>query len=66
MIDRATAENLDLAQAEARLREARAIRRAVRGADGVQVDGTAGYARQRGSENGAIDLGALDNPVEAG
>ena len=59
LIDRATAENLDLAQAEARLREARAIRRAVRGADGVQVDGTAGYARQRGSENGAIDLGAL-------
>ncbi|MCP1640763.1 efflux transporter, outer membrane factor (OMF) lipoprotein, NodT family [Pseudomonas citronellolis] len=52
---RVAAGNLDLQAAAARLEQSRAIRRAL-GADAVpQVDGNAGYARQRNSEVGLSD-----------
>jgi NodT family efflux transporter outer membrane factor (OMF) lipoprotein len=57
LIERAAAENLDVAQATARLRESRAILGLTRTLDLPTVDAAGGYRRQRGSENGVFPGG---------
>lgn len=51
LVERALAQNLDLALARARVLEARAVRDAVDGRDEPQIDAAAGYTRARRSAN---------------
>lgn len=59
LVDRAIAGNRDLAEAEARLREARAIRDAVRGRVLPQVGVAAAATQNRLSENGPLPVGKV-------
>jgi len=56
LVERAATANLDLAQAEARLREARAMRDAVVGRQLPEIGAKASAARQRVSENGQLPV----------
>jgi len=51
LVDRANASNLDLVQAEARIRQARAVRRAVASDLWPQLESSASYSRERTSKN---------------
>lgn len=59
LVDRALGGNLDLARAEARLREARANRDAAAGQRLPQVDVAGSAARERVSENGQIPINRI-------
>jgi NodT family efflux transporter outer membrane factor (OMF) lipoprotein len=59
LVDRAIAGNKDLAEAEARLREVRALRDAVRGRALPQADATAAATENRLSENGQLPVGKV-------
>jgi len=59
LVDRAIAGNKDLAEAEARLREARALRDAVRGRALPQAGVAAAATQSRLSENGQLPVGKV-------
>lgn len=59
LIETGAAANLDVRQAEARLREARAGRDAVRGGTGPQVNATGSATTNRLSENGQLPIGQI-------
>jgi NodT family efflux transporter outer membrane factor (OMF) lipoprotein len=59
LVDQAVAGNLDLARAEARLREARANRDAAAGRQLPQVDADGSAARERVSKNGQIPINRI-------
>jgi hypothetical protein len=62
LIETGAAANLDVRQAEARLREARAGRDAVRGGTGPQVNATGSATTNRLSENGQLPVGQIPAP----
>jgi outer membrane protein, multidrug efflux system len=57
LVDRAVASNLDLQLAEARIREARALRRLVSADLYPNINSTGAYSRIRRSENSTTDAG---------
>jgi NodT family efflux transporter outer membrane factor (OMF) lipoprotein len=59
LIDRAMAANLDIREAEARLREARAARDAAVGRQLPEIDATGSAQRQQLSKNGQLPVGNI-------
>lgn len=68
LVNRAVNSNTDLRLAEARIREARAVRKVVAGAEYPIVDASARYAHTRQSENiaGSTGLAAEQNLYQVG